>query len=355
MNQLSEKARLREAVLNSYERRIEDQYGTRGTELLRLLGEALTQIYRVLAPEMLTDGLTVFATLQPDSRPIAVARTMEVSSSELVGRVHAGATLQALGADRFLLCADQIDPVDLAHDALVYRYQEGDRFVIGGVLSQIPQRRPFPSWWSVPAFFEVEDALIDYREHVAMDCDCDILKGEVWHDASRRWIFTNRPEDALQRSLWRYLRNVMRGAQQIREVDREQPVDGRRPPDIKITFSESNRIALIEVKWMGVSVNKAKTAISSFKPGEKAANEGAQQLADYLDANLNRAGKHQTMGYLVVFDGRRQNVRLEGELTRDEALHFQLREVVYEPDLAGRRNDFATPLRFFMRPLAPSP
>jgi hypothetical protein len=354
MSQQSEKARLREAVLDSYERRIEDQYGARGTELLRLLGEALTQIYRVLAPELLSDGLTVLATLQPDARPMAGRTTMEVSSAQLIGRVHAGATLQALGEDRFVLCPEQVDPLTLAHEALVYRYQEeGDHFAIGGRLSRVPSRRPFPSWWSVPAFFEVEDALGAYREQVAMDCDCEILREEVWHDCSRRWILANKPEDAMQRSLWRYLRYVMRGAQQVREVDREQPVEGRKPPDIKITFSESNRIALIEVKWMGASVNKTGAGISGFEPDEKNANAGARQLAKYLDANLRRAGKHQTMGYLVVFDGRRQNVTLEGELTREQALFYELCEVSYVPNLAAQRNDFAVPVRFFMRPLAP--
>jgi hypothetical protein len=285
---------------------------------------------------------------------MAQETTMEVSSAQLVGRVRDGATIQALGEDRFVLCAAQLDPSTLAHEALVYRYENGDHFVIGGTLSQIPPRRPFPSWWSVPAFFEVEDALRAYQEQVAIDCDCDILRDEIWHDSSRRWILANRPEDAMQRSLWRFLRNVLRGAQQIREVDREQPVDGRKPPDIKITFSESNRIALIEVKWMGASVNRDATGISRFKPDEKNANEGADQLAKYLDANLGRVAKHQTMGYLVVFDGRRQNVTFDGDISREDAFHYQLCEVSFTPDFAAQRNDFALPLRFFMRPLEPA-
>lgn len=353
MTQSSEEARLRAAVLNSYQRRIEAQYGARGTELLRLLGEAITQAYRVLAPELLSEGLTMFATLQPGSRPMATIATAECSSAQLAGRVHAGATLQALGDDRFVLCAEQLDPLGLASGALVYRYQDGDHFVIGGALSKIPQRRPFPSWWSMPTFFEVEDALCAYREQVAMDCDCDILKDEIWHDSDRRWLLANKPEDAMQRSLWRYLRNVLRGAQRVREVDREQPVEGRKPPDIKITFSESNRIALIEVKWMGASVNEKGTAISGFRPDERSANDGAEQLANYLDANLRRASKHQTMGYLVVFDGRRQNVTFSGGLTRQQALFYELRDVTYVPDLAAQRNDFAVPLRFFMRRWSP--
>jgi hypothetical protein len=353
VSQENEATRLLELVSDSYERRIEDQYGERGTELLRLLGEALIQIYRVLAPELMRDGLTVFATLEPGARPLSVHATIKVNSAQLAGRVGSGATLQALGDDQFLLCGDQVDPIPLADAALVYRYEDGDAFVIGGTLSRIPQMRPFASWWSVPAFFEVEDALAAYREQVALDCDCPVLQDEIWHDKERRWILANKPEDAMQRSLWRYLRNVMRNAQQVREVDREQPVDGRRPPDIKITFSESNRIALIEVKWMGKSVNETKTKLSSFKADEKRANEGAQQLADYLDANLQRAGKHQTMGYLVVYDARRDNVTFAGTLNRKEAHHYELRDVTFTPDHAALRHDYATPVRFYMRPLAP--
>jgi hypothetical protein len=353
MSRESDGERLRELVLDNYQRTIEEQYGTRGTELLRVLGEALTQTYRVLAPELMSDGLTVFATLSAEARPMAERVCMKLSSEQLVGRVHAGATIQALGEDRFVLCGEQIDPVALAAAALVYRYQDGDHFVLGGMLARIAPRHPFASWWSVPAFFELEEALEAYREQVAIDCDCEILKAEIWHDAERRWILANKPEDAMQRSLWRYLRNVMRGAQQVREVDREQPVQGRRPPDIKITFSGSNRIALIEVKWMGASVNKDGTDLSSFKADEKSANDGAQQLVDYLDANLQRAGKHQTMGYLVVYDARRDGVSLGDELTREQAYAYELRELSFSPDHAASRNDFALPLRFYMRPLTP--
>jgi hypothetical protein len=148
----------------------------------------------------------------------------------------------------------------------------------------------------------------------------------------------------MQRSLWRYLRNTMRGTNRVVEIDREQPVDGRRPPDIKITWSQTKRIALIEVKWMGQSVNDVGTGISSFATDESDANEGAQQLADYLDANFRRSPQHQTKGYLVVFDARRRNLGFStAELSYDDAMEYLMREIEWAPDHSNR-HDFATPL-----------
>lgn len=346
--------RLRRLVAESYTVAIERRYGASGMERLRDLTAALDTIHEELAYELLADGLTVFSTLDPHHRPLPAATTMPVTPSRLPTLVQGRATVQVLPDHSLLLSCEEQDPMQLASDAVVYHFDGRDRFVIDGEFHDVMNVTPFPSIWGTPTFFILEDALEFYRDSIALVCDCDILADELWHDRDRRWFLRNRPEDSMQHSLWRYLRQTMRGTNRVVEVDREQPVDGRRPPDIKITWAQSKRIALIEIKWIGKSVDRSGTRISRFEPDEADANRGAQQLVDYLDANFRRAVNHQSKGYLVVFDARRRNLRLESrDLSREDALYFLLRDIAWVPD-HSTRHDFETPLRCFLRPLEPA-
>jgi hypothetical protein len=115
----------------------------------------------------------------------------------------------------------------------------------------------------------------------------------------------------------------------------------------------TNRLAFIEVKWMGASAHKTERRIT-WRPDEKDANDGAAQLVGYLQENAAEASGFQTMGFLVVFDGRREGVDFDVELTRDQALHYLNRDITFDPKYHELRRDFAEPLRFFMYPLEPA-
>lgn len=346
--------RLRGAVSADYTAALERQYGDSGMQRLRELTTALDVIHDALAYELLQGGLTVLASLDPAARPLPSETTMAVTPTRLPMLVQGRATIQVLPDGDLLLCLDPFNPLRFESAAVVYHFDGADHFVVAGAMHDVFNPTPFPSIWGTPTFFELEDALEYYRDSIALVCDCDILANELWHDPERRWILRNKPEDTMQRSLWRYLRTTMRGTNRVIEVDREQPVDGRRPPDIKITWSQTKRIALIEVKWMGQSVNELGTSISSFEPDEGDANAGAQQLADYLDANFRRAPEHQTKGYLVVFDARRRNLGFStAELSYDDAKYYLMRDIEWVRD-HSERHDFATPLRCFMKPLRPA-
>lgn len=133
-------------------------------------------------------------------------------------------------------------------------------------------------------------ALEHYRDQIALRCRCPHLE-TVWDDPDRRWLFKNKPENQLQECLHQYLVFSLRDHKRI-EVRREQPAGGRKPPDIKVTWSLTNRLAYIEVKWMGASVHKDEPRIS-WTPGEDEANKGAEQLVGYLVENEPEAPGHQ--------------------------------------------------------------
>lgn len=328
---------------------VEEHYGEAGMAALRLLARGLELIGQQLAYELLGDGLTVFATLDPSARPLSELGAASLRAEQLPAAVRHSATIQVL--DEAMIVSDQsLDLADLSAAAVVYRFDEQDYLVLRGELWPVTNPTSFPSRWRSPTFFDLTDALDHYQTAVARVCRCPYLL-RVWHDPDRRWLLINRPEKTLQDSLEQHLVSSLRLGRV--EVRREQPVGEAKPPDIKVTWSQTNRLALIEVKWMGASVHASEPRIS-WEPDEREVNEGARQLVGYLERNARETPEHQTMGFLVVFDARRKDLTYETvELTREQAFFYANRDVRYDPDFAAERRDFAQPLRCFMEPLMP--
>ena len=345
-------ALLREVVEDDFSTAIEAEYGAPGMTALRVLAPALDMIHEQLAYELIVDGLTVLVGLAGDYRPLSVDESIEISPGQLPQFVAGGATIQVLATGRLLLLPRATDPMQYADEALVYSWQVSDYFVIAGQLRPVRNPTSFPSIWGTPTFFELDAALTHYRDNIAPYCMCPHLEN-VWDDPGRRWLLKNKPEATFQECLYYYFHHTIRGYEKI-EIRREQPAGGLKPPDLKITWSLTSRIAYVEVKWMGASVHATQKRIS-WEPGEKEATDGAAQLAGYLDSNRPEALNHQTKGYLAVFDCRREGIEYgTTSLTSDQANYFRTREVNYAPDYASTRNDFAPPYRFFLLPLEPS-
>jgi hypothetical protein len=329
---------------------IEAQYGADGIAALKLLARGLEQIGEQLAFELLDGGITVIAALEPGSVILPADRSARVRPEQLPTLVEGTATIQVLDGE-LLLLREQADYLALAEGAVVYRFDAGDHFVIDGALWALENTTSFPSRWNVPTFFDLADSLRHYQSAVSPTSRCPHLRS-AWHDPPRRWIFKNRPEEVLQDSLEQHLISSLRLGRI--EIRREQPIQGKKPPDIKVTWSGTNRLAFVEVKWMGASVHKTEPQIS-WRPDEAEANKGAKQLAGYLDENAVEAPQHQTMGFLVVFDGRRKDIEYDTtDLTREQAMWFATRDIPFDPDYASLRHDFADPLRCFLVPLQPA-
>ena len=147
-------------------------------------------------------------------------------------------------------------------------------------------------------------------------------------------------------SLTQFLKVCLRGDVEVRP---EQIVDETHPADIKVTWFMSNRLAFIEIKWLGAAKATAKT-LTRYSAAR--ARVGAKQLAEYLDANATQAPTHQTRGFLVVLDGRRANVKTSTRrLTYDNGFKYERKEILYSPRYEKVRNDFEIPIRMFMEPI----
>jgi hypothetical protein len=339
---------IRDLVADDYITAIEREHGHRGIEALKRLTPILDLVHEQLAYEMIDRGLTVLCPLDPKDTLLPDGSATLVVA-ELAARVQGAAAIQLLPDDRLLVQFEMIDPLSVADRAVVYHFDGRDRFAVGNQMLDVNNPTNYPSLWGVPTFFDLEAALDHYSEALALRCRCPHLQG-MWFDPGKRWILQNKPEKIMQLSLHTYLVGALRAHRKV-EVRREQPAGGRKPPDIKITWSMTTRLAFIEVKWMGASIHATEHRIS-WRPDVQEANDGADQLVQYLEQNVSEAPGHQTMGFLVVFDGRRDDVDVDEELTREEAVAFASSDVAYDPDFTYR-HDFAAPRRFYMYPLAP--
>jgi hypothetical protein len=342
---------MRSVAEQSFALRIERCYGPSGNDALRRLLESLKVVHRHLAYELVQGGLTVVAPLEPENFFIPLDSGINVRPSELASMFGGVGTIQVLADGGLRFWPVLIDDfAAVAESAVIYHYDRGDFFVVEGDLVPVPNPTGFPSAFGLPTFVDLERAMAYYAVSHAKVSSCKILQA-CWYDDDRI-LLRNKPEHIMRSSLAQFLKSTLRDHEFI-VVREEQNVDETHPVDITITWSMSNRIAIIEVKWLGCSVHKTEARVGTTYSNDSRAQDGARQLANYLEANRERVPMHITRGYLVVFDARREGVkrdRLEQDVTWDDAVAFMTREINYYPKYEHVRRDFAPPERFYLEP-----
>lgn len=331
------------------------RFGVAGSQALRALIEMIARLYQNIEPASRSAPLVVFMRpVQPN--PFApscadIQLIYEFANPDQIGHeTNMACLVEVTEAGRLkVFGADAFDIEELSTEAIVYVYKDGaERFVIDRATYTITNPAPMHvSVFARPTFSLLSDALEDYRARVVRNTGCFIL-AEAWSDEKRLFLRT-KPEATMRRSLHQYLRTVFRNA----EVRPEQVVDESHPVDIKITWFDTNKRAIIEIKWLGQSRDdngQFKTAYSASR-----ARDGAQQLADYLDADRTAGPGLRTHGYLVVFDARRRGLTESTvSLNETDGHHYRDAEIEYQPAYHETRDDFAPPVRLFAEPILSS-
>ncbi len=321
-------------------------FGDEGLEALQQLIGGIVKIYRRVDPGLRTQELVLFADAgkTPVVLPGLLRRVLSIGNlaDELDGaciaRVNADGSLEVYPFDTAALAA-------LSRDAVVYHHHsKSEKFVVQGADYRLIN--PIPSFGSVfckQTFSSLAVALDSYRTNQAAHTSCEILK-TAWNEPAR-WFLKQKPERIMRKSLVQYLSNVLSDA----EVRPEQNVDESHPVDVKVSFSLTDLRAIIEIKWLGDSVDETGKPTTGYTQARAVA--GAKQLAEYLDSSTEFGPNVKTRGYLVVFDARRKGLA-EGitALPRDHALHYKDEDITYSPDYSTIRKDFEVPVRMYMFP-----
>lgn len=323
------------------------RFGQPGADSLQSLLHGLHRLYRYVEPSCCKSRLSVFVSVDGTVPPIE-GTAVDILSWELLAQLVTGPTaIQVLQDGQARFWANALpDPIALSSHAVVYTYEGGAESIYAGGDSR-PVPKLFPgadSVFAIPAFTDLLAAMEHYKAKMARLCSCKILEG-IWHDGNRIFL-RNGPEWTMRDSLTQFLKSCLRGDTEVRP---EQIVDETHPVDIKVTWDLGNRLALIEIKWLGTPRYDDGHLGTTYTDAR--AREGARQLADYLDANRVQAPLKITRGYLVIFDGRRPGLTpATAALSRAEGLRYANEEISFEPKYHEARDDFAPPIRMFMEP-----
>ncbi len=333
-------------------------FGKAGTEALRATVRAIRILYNHVEPDRILGTLVVLHPLQGVRMPDYVVDDEAISgdiyhdcaklSSAYDNDARTGTTVVEVlqsGDFRLFTRISMPDIVALSRLAIVYVYSERQEdFYIDGSRSAItnPSLGVHPSVFAIPTFRTLDDALEDYKERFIKTSRCPIF-AEMWENKARL-IFKNKPEAGMRRSLAHFLSVQLRNA----EVHQEKIVDESHPVDMEVTWHFTKRVALIEIKWLGDSRTPTRN-LTSYRDAR--ANEGARQLAEYLDAKATQSPTHERNGYLVVIDGRRRGVGPNTTaVSYSDAMWYAEKEIIYEPPFHIQRVDFAEPIRMFAEP-----
>lgn len=154
----------------------------------------------------------------------------------------------------------------------------------------------------------------------------------------------------MQLALKEFLEDRIRG---IKTTVREYNLGASKPVDIRVFWSEANRAALIEVKWLGQSLNESGQLGTSYANGR--ANEGMRQVKEYIDLERGDTPTIITKGYLIVIDGRRRNISNSKVQTvsRQDGMHFSSNELNIKNDLKywTTHPNIEQPIRMFVEPI----
>lgn len=350
-------------VTNAYLSQAESAFGAVGADAIKKLLNSVKLIFQRCPPEALSGSLTVLVgvTATPLSPavsalgpPINCKDYIEIGQ-HVMGLPHATHAVVEVCADgtfRLIALANDIDLKVLAQDAVIYRYDgNAERILAKHHEAFVPSVSPLlKSNFAVPTLGTLEEALNFYAQY-ALESKCRILK-DVWEGGvdGPRLVLVNKPEARMRDSLTQALELLLRDA----TVKPEQNTDETKPVDIRVNWFASGAVALIEVKWLGKSTAISQTA--SPEPtyteyGLPRAQSGAKQLADYMDREVRHSTATAPRGYLVIYDARRQGTKGAADrLSAADAMAFESSSLVFNPDHAKERTDFAEPVRFFLNP-----
>lgn len=336
-------------VATHYMTLIAQNHGEEGVRILRELIVVIRNVYEQVDPEHILGTIIIFKTIDQELRPLPTKNSTTLINLKGIHQDYFNSlTIQALDNGQFILWKElPTDILKLSEVAIVYDYHDRiERFISKKEIRDVPKIFPeISSLFAPPSFSDLKSALFEYKVKMVRNSSCPILK-DVWFDRNRIFLKSS-PEHIIRNSLTHFLKARLRYRVEVRP---EQIMDESHPVDIKVTWLFTNRIALIEIKWLGKS-KKTNGEVGNVCT-ENHAIRGATQLAGYLDMNKVQAPEYLARGYLVVIDARRRISIPDSEnIGRKEGLFYQDREISFDPKYHEIRPDFDSPTRMFAEPI----
>jgi hypothetical protein len=328
---------------------VEAAFGKRGVDAVFEIMVVTKSLYTHVELERVGGKIVIFKVVGPHGASPAPASVPAADFAALANLPITDLVLEIASDGRAYLRTALIQPLEeLAKNAVVYHWAaDQDEFLAGGGRRSVPRLdQAARSQFAVPTFSNLREALQHYARENIRESTCYLFR-KIWRCDNRLFLIAG-PEDIMRDSLTQFLRNRIGGDH---DVFPEQNVNEKNPIDIRVNprFT-NNRLMLIEIKWLGYSV--AEDGHITARHKDRRAQEGADQLAKYLDEQRTSAPSRVIQGYYVIIDGRRENLS-EGAttITSADGMFYEDKDLVFNPDHYAQRNDFDRPYRMFARPV----
>lgn len=338
-----------------------EAFGEPGSAALRVLMDVTRLVLKARPPELITAPLTIIVPVSGQNADLIASAFGPVATFSSAHPLANHLGLNAKGEAVIVIAPDRsfrlvfpstpVDHVAAAASAVVYHRKDGIERVAAGGSSDVVLKVSdvSASAFADPTLSGLEEAL-DHYGRMARESACELLK-PVWEGGADgpRLVLSNKPERRMRESLFQALSTILRKA----DVTREHMVDTTKPVDIRVSWHDSPAEALIEIKWIGRSVTAEGSKTAYLNYGIPRAQEGADQLSNYLDLKKSTTAKSSIVGYLVVYDARRRKVGGPADkLAKADALAFEHSDIPLQPDHSTLREDFKAVVRWFMQPRA---
>lgn len=321
------------------------------------IGKKLNELYRYFEPALFRGEVFVFVHLNNQS-VFDIADGDPIYDPNVLLHRRDGVLAIQIFADGQLIMWDQADEDKLRSDPniVTYIFRADEEFFIAKTVEINITIYPFGSRFATQ-YFDLVQTLDEYRVSMVRRSTCPLLR-PAWFDD--KLIFfrgggKDLPERYLQESLHHFLNVVLkvhlRGA---RLVLREFNVvdENKRPVDIAIYWGEANRMALIEIKWLGKSKHPDGRLSTEYTNSQ--VNRGLLQLKGYFDTAQTNSPETIVQAYLVMIDGRRNRTNEDTvAVSFEDGMWFEAVELVVAEDRQyyNEHPGFNEPMRMFAEPI----
>jgi len=330
------------------------------SKALEVIAKSLKEIYRYFEPSFFAGDFYVCKNLYDRPCFDETKGTLLYDKNILLNRTNGLMIIQVFDDSSKMILWEEEDQNDLLtqNETLTYLFKiNKEYFFANGDTIDITLFNKGSRF--ATQFNDLVSALNEYSVTKIFKSSCKHFS-DSWSDANRLFFRgagrgNNIPEKFMQLSLHEYLRTVFaRGISM--DSSREYNINGDfskpKPVDIKIQWREANRTALIEIKFIGTVKKESDGEIYSHS--DPRANKGITQLKEYHDAVSVDAPTTIIKSYLVVIDGRRNNLTSDKTtINPDDGLYFKDVDIIIDDDKRYHERilGFEKPIRMFAEPI----
>lgn len=323
-------------------------------KLLEDLSKSLTEIFNYFEPAFFDGKFYIFNELNNEFvLPETNSQLITLNKEILLNQTNDFA-IQLKEGNLYLWSNFNETDIIKSDTALIYKFENNRESFIANSKEIDVTEQYFGSRFS-NEFWELNNFLEKYSIQKIRHSSCPIFN-ESWYDQNRIFFKgggKDIPEKFMQSSLKNFIDDIriFKGEVGQFENDREHTLGSARPVDLIVKWEKSNRIALIEIKWLGKSKNDGK--ITSTHANSRA-NEGYYQLKEYYELAKRDNPTKIIKCYLVVIDGRRwQTNENTTSISHSNGMHYATKELVIDNDKQYWKTfpNIEKPIRMFVEPI----